>query len=329
MIIVTGGAGFIGSALVGELFRQGYKDIVVVDSSKDFKNCPNLSPYKEHLLGTFSAWEFLEDKKAKSIYSKISAIFHMGACSSTTEKNLDFLRKNNVEYSQKIFNLAVELGVPLIYASSAATYGNGDEGYSDDHSLLDSLKPLNPYGDSKQAFDIWALAQEKKPPFWCGLKFFNVYGPNEYHKGEMRSLVHKAFHQINERGFVGLFKSYKEPYRDGEQLRDFVYVKDVVKAMILMLKSGDPSYCGVYNLGTGKARSFLDLVRAVFYALEKDPKVEFIDMPDSIRNQYQYFTEAKMDKFHAFLPEFKFSSLEEGVHDYVSHHLSQVDPYYS
>ena len=175
MIIVTGGAGFIGSALVGELYDQGYKDIIVVDSSEDFKNCPNLRPYKERLSGCFSAWEFLEDKKAKSIYSKISAIFHMGACSSTTEKDLEFLRRNNVEYSQKIFNLAVELKVPLIYASSAATYGNGDEGYSDDHSFLDSLKPLNPYGDSKQVFDIWALAQEKKPPFWCGLKFFNVY----------------------------------------------------------------------------------------------------------------------------------------------------------
>ena len=329
MIIVTGGAGFIGSALIGELLNQGLEDIVVVDTQVDFKNCDNLKPYKKGLSGFFSANEFLESEKAKAIHSRITAIFHMGACSSTTEKDLDFLKRNNVEYSQKIFKLAVDLDVPLIYASSAATYGNGDEGYSDDHSLVYSLKPLNPYGDSKQVFDIWALSQEKKPPFWCGLKFFNVYGPNEYHKEEMRSLVHKAFHQINERGFVGLFKSYKEPFKDGEQLRDFVYVKDVVKAMILMLKNSDPNYCGVYNLGTGKARSFLDLVKAVFKALEQEPKVEFIDMPDSIKNQYQYFTEAKMDKFHAFLPEFKFSSLEEGVRDYVSSHLTKADPYYS
>ena len=329
MIIVTGGAGFIGSVLVGELFNQGFEDIVVVDTQTDFQSCSNLKAYKNRLSGFYSANDFLESEKGKTSHSKISAIFHMGACSSTTEKDLDFLKRNNVEYSQKMFNLALHLDVPFIYASSAATYGNGEEGYSDNHSLIDGLKPLNPYGDSKQVFDIWALAQEKKPSFWCGLKFFNVYGPNEYHKGEMRSLVHKAFHQINERGFVGLFKSYKDPFKDGEQLRDFVYVKDVVKAMILMLKKSDPNYCGVYNLGTGKARSFLDLVKAVFHALEKEPKVEFIDMPDSIRNQYQYFTEAKMDKFEAFLPEFKFSSLEEGVRDYVSSHLTKDNPYYS
>ena len=320
MIVVTGGAGFIGSVLARELYEQGHEDILVVDR---VGKGPNLSNGRFQFL---DADDFFETEK--SFHSRITAIFHMGACSSTTEKNEDYLRKNNVEYSQKIFQLASDLNVPLLYASSAATYGDGKEGYSDDHAIIERFKPLNPYGNSKQIFDLWALEQKKAPPFWCGLKFFNVYGPNEYHKGEMRSLVHKAFGQINEKGQVGLFKSYKKPFNDGEQLRDFVYVKDVAKAMILMWKKGDLKYCGVYNLGTGQARSFLDLVRAVFISMDKKENVKFIEMPESIKNQYQYFTEAEMGKFEAFLPDFKFSSLEEGVSDYVNNYLSKENPYY-
>jgi ADP-L-glycero-D-manno-heptose 6-epimerase len=326
MIVVTGGAGFIGSVLVKALNEEGHKDILILDRISGPKNCLNLYNCQYHSY--MEADDFFESEKGQDFHSKITSIFHMGACSSTTEVDKDFLRKNNVEYSQKIFNLASELQIPLLYASSAATYGDGEEGYSDDHSLLECLRPLNLYGDSKQVFDLWALKQKKKPPFWCGLKFFNVYGPNEYHKGDMRSLVHKAFGQINEKGQVALFKSYKKNFKDGEQLRDFIYVKDVVRAMILMWKKGDLKFCGVYNLGTGKARSFIDLVGAVFDSIGRGRDIKFIEMPDKIKDQYQYFTEAKMAKFKTFLPDFEFSSLEEGVNDYICHYLSRDNSYF-
>jgi len=250
----------------------------------------------------------------------------MGACSSTTEMDVDFLRVNNVEYSQHIFNKCSEYKIPLIYASSAATYGAGELGYSDE--TINGLKPLNPYGDSKQTFDQWAIDQTNTPPEWFGLKFFNVYGPNEYHKGHMMSVVKKAFEQIKEKGKVGLFKSYKKEFADGGQLRDFIYVKDVAHAMIELSRVQDSSKSGIYNLGTGKARSFADLARAVFKALNIEPNIEYIEMPESLRDQYQYYTQAEMGKLFKVISDTKFNSLEEGVADYVNNHLVKEDIFY-
>ncbi len=318
MILVTGGAGFIGSVLVSELNKLGHTDIIIVDRLKDsikWKNLRGLK-YREYL----HADEFLSSEN-EDLFSELTCIFHMGACSATTEMDMDYLMKNNVYYSQSLFEIARNHEIPFIYASSAATYGDGELGYSDDHKNIPNLKPLNPYGYSKQLVDEWVLNQKVKPKHWFGVKFFNVFGPNEYHKNEMRSLVHKAYGQILCEGKVKLFKSHKEGFKDGEQLRDFVYVKDVVRAMILMMDPKNKTHSGIYNLGTGKARSFYDLVVATFKALNKEKNIEFIDMPMSIKNQYQYFTEADMKKFHAAFADFKFTALEEAVHDYVVNYL--------
>jgi ADP-L-glycero-D-manno-heptose 6-epimerase len=326
MIIVTGGAGFIGSVLVGELNNQGREDIVIVDRLRDtdkWKNLRNLK-YADYI----HADELFMPEYA-DILDNASCIFHIGACSATTEMDMDFLMKNNVLYSKNLFQLAVELDIPFIYASSAATYGDGELGYNDDHKEIPSFKPLNPYGYSKQLFDEWVLKQERHPKCWFGLKFFNVYGPNEYHKGEMRSLVHKAFGQINDTNKVRLFKSHKEGYEDGKQLRDFIYVKDVVNAMILMMSPEVCESSGIYNLGTGKADSFYNLAVATFKAMGKEPNIEFFDMPERLRGQYQYFTEANMDKFKSVFPNFQFASLEEGVTDYVQNYLLKEDPNYN
>jgi ADP-L-glycero-D-manno-heptose 6-epimerase len=251
----------------------------------------------------------------------------MGACSSTTEKNMDFLMKNNVSYTQALFRFAATKNIPFIYASSAATYGDGELGYSDDHAMISKLMPLNPYGYSKQLVDEWVLREENKPDHWFGLKFFNVFGPNEYHKEDMRSLVHKSFEQIKSVGQVKLFKSHKPEYKDGEQLRDFIYVKDVVRAMIELADPDKAEYSGIYNLGAGTARSFLDLTKATFNAMGITPKIEFIDMPESIRNQYQYYTKADTTKLMKALPGFEFTSLEEGVRDYVQNYLMKNNPH--
>jgi ADP-L-glycero-D-manno-heptose 6-epimerase len=318
MILVTGGAGFIGSVLVGELNNAGRTDIIVVDRLRDTSKWKNLRDlkYEEYIHA-----DDLFLPEYADVLDKISCIYHMGACSATTEMDTDYLMKNNVIYSQNLFKLALELQVPFVYASSAATYGDGEDGYCDDHEGISKLRALNPYGYSKQLFDEWVLRQEVKPSKWFGLKFFNVYGPNEYHKEEMRSLVHKAFEQINETGKVRLFKSHKEGFEDGKQLRDFVYVVDVARAMIKManLHTGDGS--GIYNLGTGQARSFYDLAVATFMAMGKEVNIEFFDMPDKFRKQYQYFTQADMNKFFKLLPNFTFSSVEEGVTDYVKNFL--------
>lgn len=317
MILITGAAGFIGSVLAHRLNALGEMDLILVDRLRTGQKWKNL-------LGVqFSEFIhadelFLEENSLT--FSRVNKIFHMGACSSTTERDVDYLMKNNVEYSKNLFKIAVEKEIPIIYASSAATYGNGELGYDDDQRLVDQLRPLNPYGFSKQVFDQWALKQKKVPPKWFGLKFFNVYGPNEEHKDGMRSLVSKSFEQINENGFVKLFKSHRDDYKDGEQLRDFVYVKDVVEAMIELMKvSGRES--GIYNMGTGTERSFYDLVAATFKAMNLEINVEFIDMPESIRGQYQYYTKANMKKFSNILPDFNFHTLEEGVFDYVSNYL--------
>ena len=318
MILVTGGAGFIGSVLVKELNKLGHSDIVIVDRLKDTDKWKNLRELKYR--DYYHADEFLSSEN-EDLFSELTCIFHMGACSATTERDMDYLMKNNVYYTQSLFEMARNLDIPFIYASSAATYGDGELGYSDNHETVSKLRALNPYGYSKQLVDEWILKQKEKPKHWFGVKFFNVYGPNEYHKGDMRSLVHKAYGQILTDGKVRLFKSHKEGFKDGEQLRDFVYVVDVVKGMIEMMKPEVKKHSGIYNLGSGKARSFFHLVEATFKAMEKTPNIEFIDMPLSIRNQYQYFTEADMKKFQTVFPQFKFHSLEEGVTDYVKNFL--------
>ncbi len=322
MILVTGAAGFIGSVLVKELNKLGREDLILVDrlgSDEKWKNLRGKS-FVEYIHADelfTGAWD--------EVLEGISTIYHLGACSSTTERNVDFLMENNVNYSKNLFDLALERDIPIMYASSAATYGGIEKDFNDNHETVHELRPLNAYGYSKQLFDEWVLKLEKKPSLWYGIKFFNVFGPNEYHKDEMRSLVHKAYGQIKEKGQVKLFKSHRTEFENGEQLRDFVYVKDCVRAMLAMMDKGTGS--GIYNLGTGKANSFDDLVDFTFKAMKETTKISYIDMPESIRNQYQYFTEANMTKFNQLLPDFKFTSLEDSVKDYVGH-LLKDDPHY-
>ncbi len=322
MILITGAAGFIGSALVAELNKLGRKDLVLVDRLDKTSKWMNLRAlhYSEYI----DADELMTVKR--TILDRVDFIFHLGACSSTTELDMNFLMKNNVQYSQDLFLHATEKSIPIVYASSAATYGAGEHGYDDSHELVDHLRPLNPYGYSKQYFDQWVLSRDRKPTHWFGVKFFNVFGPHEYHKEEMRSLVHKAFQQIQQNGSVKLFKSHRPDYQDGQQLRDFVYIKDVVRALIEMMNPSAKNFSGLINLGTGKARSFHDLVQATFMAMARSPRIDFIDMPMEIRDQYQYYTQAKMDKFHQFLPTFQFASLEQSVNDYINQHLMK-NPY--
>ena len=318
MILVTGGAGFIGSVLLKELNNLGHKDILVVDRLRNSQKWLNLRGTKfVHYLHVDEL--FLPENLTSLL--KVTKIFHMGACSSTTEMDMDYLMKNNVEYSKKLFNFALEKKIPFLYASSAATYGAGEHGYSDDHELITKLRPLNPYGYSKHLFDEWVLNQTKTPPLWFGIKFFNVYGPNEYHKGPMRSVVHKSFQEIVATGKVKLFRSHRKDFQDGKQLRDFIYVKDVVRAMLELVDLKKAGSSGIYNLGTGKAGSFNDLVNATFKAMGREAQIEYIDMPESVRGQYQYFTEAKMTKLQNVLPHFRFMNLEEGVTDYVKNYL--------
>lgn len=324
MIIVTGGAGFIGSVLISELNKRGREDILVVDrlyNSEKWKNLRNLK-FDDYI----HADEFFMSGILEEL-ENVEAVFHMGACSSTTEMDMDYLMENNVNFSRAIWQYCASEGIPLLYASSAATYGEGELGYSDDQDLALKLKPLNPYGYSKFLFDRWALGQEITPPRWYGFKFFNVFGPNEYHKAEMRSLVHKAFGQINETGKVKLFKSHREGFADGEQKRDFVYVKDVVAAMLEFWDKASEQHSGIFNLGCGKAHTFKQFMEATFEGMGKPVDIEFIPMPESIRDQYQYFTEADMEKFFGVFPGFKFTSLQDAVGDYVRNHLMQVDPH--
>lgn len=325
MIIVTGAAGFIGSCIVKKLNDQGRKDIICVDRFEDDDKWLNLRGlhYDEYI----HADEFIQADVMETLFANetIEGIYHMGACSSTTERNVDYLMRNNVDYTKIIFSMCTDYDVPLVYASSAATYGAGENGYNDNHDGVDSLMPLNAYGYSKQLVDEWALKQVDTPTKWYGVKFFNVYGPNEYHKGNMKSVVAQAHAQINEVGSVKLFKSYKEEYADGGQLRDFVYVKDCVDAMVRLINEDHEGENGVYNLGTGQARSFVDLVKATFTTMDKKENINFIEMPESLRDQYQYYTQAEMGKLQIALPGFKFHSLEEGVKDYVQNYLSQTD----
>ncbi|GIV28765.1 MAG: ADP-L-glycero-D-manno-heptose-6-epimerase [Bacteroidia bacterium] len=315
MIVVTGAAGFIASYLVGKLNAEGFSNIVIVDdfSREDKKpNYENKKVVAKVNRDEFPNW--LRDNR-----DKVSFVFHLGARTDTTEFDKSIFDKLNVNYSKEIWNLCANNRIPLVYASSAATYGLGEFGYKDEHEIIEKLKPLNPYGESKNEFDKWVLKQALTPPFWAGLKFFNVYGPNEYHKGRMASVIFHAFNQIQEKGQVKLFRSHNPDYKDGEQLRDFVYVKDVADVCLFLMKEKPAS--GIYNLGSGKARTFLDLAKNTFYALGKEPNIEFIDTPIDIRDKYQYFTEADMSKLKNAGYNKAFTSLEEGVKDYVQNYL--------
>ncbi|HEY8399327.1 MAG TPA: ADP-glyceromanno-heptose 6-epimerase [Flavihumibacter sp.] len=315
VILITGAAGFIGSCLVGYLNMNGYRNLVLADDfSKSVKE-PNLAD-KEYAakVERTELFEWLAQEPRN-----IEFVFHIGARTDTTEFNYAIHQKLNVEYSQKIWNYCVSNSIPLVYASSAATYGAGEFGYDDSHELPFKLKPLNPYGVSKNEFDKWALQESRQPPFWAGLKFFNVYGPNEYHKGRMASVIWHSFNQIRDNGKVKLFRSHRPDFKDGQQLRDFVYVVDVLKVCYWLMENQPAS--GLYNLGTGKARTFEDLVKATFAGLDREPKIEFIDMPEDIREKYQYFTEANMDKLKAAGYTEPFYSLEQGIDDYVRNYL--------
>lgn len=321
MIVITGGAGFIGSVLLWKFNTLGRSDILVVD--QDAENSPKSRNLAKLQYETYLESDaFIHDLENGRLQD-IEAIFHMGACSDTTEKDVHFLRRNNSQYSERLATWCVRNGVYLSYASSAATYGAGESGYSDEDALTPSLKPLNPYGQSKLDFDIWVLKSKFEKKI-TGFRFFNVYGPNEYHKGPMRSMVHKGFEQIQATGSLKLFKSYKPEYADGGQMRDFVYVKDVADAMIWFYER--PEKKGIYNLGQGKAQSWNDLAAALFKSMSRPPKIEYIEMPQELRNQYQYFTEADLKKLRAAGCPTRFRGLDDGVADYARH-LASDDPY--
>jgi len=315
MIIVTGAAGFISSCLVAELNSKGFKDIVVVD---DFSRADkNLNLVGKSLVAKVPRLDFF--KWANEFKAEIDFVFHLGARTDTTEFDTSIFDELNVEYSKNMWNLCAENEIPLVYASSAATYGMGEQGYDDNHDVIEKLVPLNHYGDSKNDFDKWALKQEKAPPFWAGLKFFNIYGPNEFHKSRMASVIFHSFNQITKTGAMKLFASHNPNYKDGEQLRDFVYVKDVVSVCLFLMDQKAEN--GLYNLGTGTARTFVDLTKATFKAMDKEADISFIPTPEDIRDKYQYFTEAKMDKLKRNGYTKPFYTLEEGVTDYVQNYL--------
>ncbi len=315
MIVITGSAGFIGSCIVSKFNSEGVNNLILVD---DFSVADKQANYT---LKTF--YQKIERKHFIEWFDKnyniVSHVIHIGARTDTTEKDVHILNELNLNYTKAIWEICAKNHISLIYASSAATYGLGEQGYEDDETKIPLLKPLNLYGESKNDFDKWALQQKQTPPNWYGLKFFNVYGPNEYHKGRMASVIFHSFLQINKTGKVKLFRSHNPNYTDGGQLRDFVYVKDVVNVIWFLYSNNVKN--GIYNLGSGKARTFLDLANATFKALNIEPNIEFIDTPIDIRDKYQYFTEANMSKLISAGYSKKFTSLEEGVTDYVKNYL--------
>ncbi len=321
VILLTGAAGFIGSYLLGYLNQLGYEQVIISDEFSRADKLPNYSHKK--FLTQVERDELVEWLKNEKV--KIDFVFHLGARTDTTEFDYRVHEKLNLEYSKSIWRYCVEMNIPLVYASSAATYGAGELGYKDDHDIVSQLKPLNPYGVSKNEFDKWLLEQSVDCSLpaagWQGLKFFNVYGPNEYHKGRMASVIFHSFNQIRDTGMVKLFRSHRPDFKDGQQLRDFVYVKDVASVCVWLMENRVAS--GLYNLGTGKARSFEDLVKATFAGLELSPRIEYIDMPEDIRDKYQYFTEASMGKLISAGYSRPFTSLEAGVGDYVKNYLSE------
>jgi ADP-L-glycero-D-manno-heptose 6-epimerase len=322
MIIVTGAAGFIGSCLVKKLNQENFNAIIAVDKFD--------VPAKQTNLEGAIVQEFVDREDFMNWLDKnnelVEFIFHIGAKTDTAEFDTALLGRMNTQYTKDIWTRCIQYQIPLVYASSAATYGLGEAGYADDESKIASLKPLNPYGQSKQDFDLWAIRQKDKPFFWAGLKFFNVYGPNEYHKGRMASVIWHANQQISKTEKMKLFRSHDAHYKDGEQMRDFVYVKDVVDVCSFLMHHRKNS--GIYNLGSGKARTFLDLTNSVFRAMEKKSVIEFIDTPKDIRDKYQYFTEATMTKLQSIGYSKPLYSLEAGVDDYVRNYLSKGPAYY-
>ena len=342
MIIITGAAGFIGSVVASELNQKGYNDLILVDDFSKKEKERNYIDLKYKTLvdrNVFFDW-------FKENHEDVDFVVHLGARTDTTEFDWNVFQKLNVDYTETMFALCAEYQIPMVYASSAATYGNGELGYDDSHDVVEKLQPLNPYGRSKNEVDKWILNRVEtqgpasEPPFWAGLKFFNVYGPNEYHKGRMASVIFHSFNQINATGKVKLFRSHRPDFADGQQLRDFIYVKDIASVIIFMISqqttdnrqqtlsiahSSQPTAhslkSGLYNLGTGKARSFYDLAANTFKAMGKDVNIEFVDIPEDIRDKYQYFTEANMTKLREAGYDKEFTSLEDGVEDYVKNYL--------
>ena len=315
MIIVTGAAGFIGSYLIQKLNAENFNAIIAVDKFDVPSKSKNLEGLKvQEFVDRDLFLDWLDNNN-----ELVEFIFHIGAKTDTAEFDVDLLTRMNTQYTKDVWKRCIRYQIPLVYASSAATYGLGENGYEDDEAKINLLKPLNPYGQSKQDFDVWALQQKTKPFFWAGLKFFNVYGPNEYHKGRMASVIWHAYNQINKTGKMKLFKSHNPAYKDGEQMRDFVYVKDVAEVCFFLMQYRKSS--GIYNLGSGKARTFLDLTKAVFKSMGKKEDIEFIDTPADIRDKYQYFTEANMNKLKEIGYSKPFFTLEEGTEDYVKEYL--------
>ncbi|HUT29423.1 MAG TPA: ADP-glyceromanno-heptose 6-epimerase [Sedimentisphaerales bacterium] len=318
MIVVTGGAGFIGSALIWALNERGIDDILVVDElggDQKWKNLQSLS-FADHV----GKDDFLEMVAGGKTPPGVKTVLHMGACTDTTERNVSYMMKNNYEYTKLLAQWATDAKIRFIYASSAATYGDGSAGFEDDQDKLEILRPLNAYGYSKQLFDLWARRTGLLKKI-VGLKYFNVFGPNEYHKGEMRSFIVKAFEQIQARGWVGLFKSHDPQYTDGEYVRDFIYVKDAVEMTLFFFDN--PAAGGLYNIGTGTARTWNDMVRAVFAAMDKKPNIRYVEMPDSIRSQYQYFTQADITKLRKAGYDKQTTPLENAIKDYVQVYLQK------
>jgi ADP-L-glycero-D-manno-heptose 6-epimerase len=317
MIVITGAAGFIGSNLLTRLNEEGYTDLVLVD---DFSHQKKETNYLGKIYSSLvNREDFIPWLRENQRFAEF--VFHLGARTDTAESDKDVFDKLNLNYSKSVWNTCTEFGIPLVYASSAATYGAGEHGYSDSHEIIPLLKPLNPYGESKNDFDNWVLTQEKTPSLWAGLKFFNVYGPDEYHKGRMASVVYHAYNQIRETGKMKLFRSHNPEFDDGEQLRDFIYVKDVVDIMYFFLHNRKNS--GIYNTGTGMAETFLELVTQTFKAMGIPSKIEFIDMPDDIRDKYQYYTQAEMLKLREAGYQKRIRGLAEGIQDYVSNYLGK------
>jgi ADP-L-glycero-D-manno-heptose 6-epimerase len=321
MILLTGAAGFIGSAMLWKLNNSGIDDVILVDKLHESDKWRNLRKLLfADLIDRNDLFDWLD-----RYGDTVKAVIHLGACTDTTEQNVDYFMQINFTYSKSLWRFCSERSIPYLYASSAATYGAGESGYSDDESQITSLKPLNPYGWSKQIFDRWVLKQKQSPPLWYGFKFFNVYGPNEYHKGPMASIMYHAYRQATEQGVIRLFKSHRKDCEHGEQKRDFIYVKDVVDVLHFFLQSGAES--GIYNVGTGTARSYNDLAAAIFSTLNRETSIEYIDMPENLRNQYQYFTEARVEKLKNAGFQGSLHSLESGIEDYVSRYLHAKDPY--
>jgi ADP-L-glycero-D-manno-heptose 6-epimerase len=316
MIVVTGAAGFIGSNLIGKLNEEGHFSILAVDNferSDKNKNLENKTIRDRIDSDTFLEW-------LHTRHHEVEFVFHIGARTDTAEFDKSVFDRLNLGYSKVVWEACAGYSIPLVYASSAATYGTGELGYEDSHEIVSRLKPLNAYGESKNDFDKWALLQTVSPPFWAGIKFFNVYGPNEYHKGRMASVIFHAYNQIEQTGKMRLFRSHNPEFKDGEQKRDFIYVKDVTDVLYFLYK--DRPAPGLYNLGTGKSRTFLDLTKSTFLAMHMEPVIEFTDTPEDIRNKYQYFTEARMDKLRNAGYTKPFHTLEQGVEEYVKKFLS-------